>query len=35
MTLRISLDHYTRAHHDAERGAGGFEATLEGLKCAG
>lgn len=31
LTLRISLDHPTAAVHDAERGAGGFEATLDGL----
>ncbi|MGP1275391.1 MAG: radical SAM protein [Caulobacterales bacterium] len=31
MTLRVSLDHYTAAIHDAERGEGGFAATLEGL----
>lgn len=31
MTLRVSLDHYTAQAHDAERGAGGFAATLEGL----
>ncbi|VXC56726.1 Radical SAM protein [Oceanicaulis sp. 350] len=30
--MRLSLDHYTRAYHDEERGAGGFDATLEGLK---
>lgn len=29
--MRLSLDHYTRAYHDEERGAGGFDATLEGL----
>ena len=32
LTLRISLDHYTPAHHDAERGAGGFSATITGLR---
>lgn len=31
LTLRVSLDHYTRSAHDAERGEGGFEASLEGL----
>ena len=31
LTLRISLDHYTQALHDAERGEGSFEETLEGL----
>ncbi|MEQ8406580.1 MAG: radical SAM protein [Oceanicaulis sp.] len=32
LTLRISIDHHTQAHHDAERGAGSFEATLEGVR---
>ncbi|MBX7249456.1 MAG: radical SAM protein [Caulobacteraceae bacterium] len=32
LTLRVSLDHHTAAVHDAERGAGGFAATLEGLR---
>ncbi|MGJ3232225.1 MAG: radical SAM protein [Oceanicaulis sp.] len=32
LTLRISIDHHTRASHDAERGAGSFEATLKGLR---
>ncbi len=32
LTLRISLDHYTAANHDAERGVGGFAATLEGMR---
>ncbi|MFW5660327.1 MAG: radical SAM protein [Oceanicaulis sp.] len=32
LTLRISIDHHTRAAHDAERGAGSFEATLEGVR---
>ncbi|AZU03021.1 radical SAM domain-containing protein [Glycocaulis alkaliphilus] len=31
ITLRISLDHYTSDVHDAERGAGGFAGTLEGI----
>ncbi len=31
MTLRVSLDHYTAKAHDAERGAGGFAATADGL----
>ncbi|WBQ12120.1 radical SAM protein [Hyphomonadaceae bacterium BL14] len=31
LTLRISLDHHSAAVHDAERGAGAFDATLEGL----
>jgi uncharacterized Fe-S cluster-containing radical SAM superfamily protein len=32
LTLRISIDHHSRAAHDAERGAGSFEATLEGVR---
>lgn len=32
MTLRVSLDHYTAAQHDAERGTGTFEKTLTGMK---
>jgi len=31
LTLRISLDHFEPANHDAERGAGTFEVTLEGM----
>ncbi|MFU8817830.1 MAG: radical SAM protein [Pseudomonadales bacterium] len=30
LTLRVSLDHYTRSLHDLERGAGAFERTLAG-----
>ena len=30
--LRVSLDHYTEALHDAERGAGSFAKTMEGLR---
>ncbi|MFN4353468.1 radical SAM protein [Parvibaculum sp.] len=30
--LRVSLDHYTEALHDAERGAGSFARTMEGLR---
>ncbi|WP_440957216.1 radical SAM protein [Oceanicaulis sp. LC35] len=30
--MRLSLDHYTRAYHDAERGPGGFDATIEGMQ---
>jgi len=29
--MRLSLDHYTRDYHDAERGPGGFDATVEGM----
>jgi hypothetical protein len=32
LVIRVSLDHPTAARHDEERGAGGFAATLEGLK---
>jgi uncharacterized Fe-S cluster-containing radical SAM superfamily protein len=32
LTLRISVDHYTAAHHDEERGAGSFAKTLEGMR---
>ena len=32
MTLRISVDHYSAACHDAERGAGSFQRTLEGMR---
>lgn len=35
MTLRVSLDHYTRAAHDQERGEGSFEIALKGLKWLG
>ena len=31
MTLRVSLDHWSAAHHDRERGAGGFEETCAGI----
>ncbi|MGV6849447.1 MAG: radical SAM protein [Marinibacterium sp.] len=31
LTLRVSLDHYTAARHDAERGAGSFDRTLDGM----
>lgn len=31
LKLRVSLDHHTQALHDAERGAGSFAKTLEGL----
>ena len=32
MTLRVSLDHYGADHHDQERGAGSFAATLKGME---
>lgn len=31
MTLRVSLDHYSARHHDAERGDGSFARTIEGM----
>ena len=31
LRLRISLDHYTERLHDGERGAGGFQETMNGL----
>jgi hypothetical protein len=31
LTLRVSLDHYTKALHETERGEGSFKTTLEGL----
>jgi hypothetical protein len=31
LTLRVSLDHYTGALHDQERGAGAFERAREGI----
>lgn len=32
LTMRISLDYYTREKHDEIRGMGSFERTLEGMK---
>jgi uncharacterized Fe-S cluster-containing radical SAM superfamily protein len=32
LVIRVSLDHPTAARHDEERGAGGYAATLAGLK---
>ena len=32
LTLRVSLDHHTRAVHDAERGPGSFDAAIKGLR---
>ena len=32
LTLRVSLDHYTAARHDEERGEGAFDRTLSGMK---
>ena len=31
LTLRVSLDHYTQALHETERGAGTWEKTIDGL----
>jgi len=32
LTLRVSVDHWSAANHDAERGKGTFEKTLTGMK---
>lgn len=32
LTLRVSLDHWSEVLHDAERGPGSFEKTLEGMR---
>ena len=32
LVLRVSLDHYTQAQHEEERGPGSFESTLAGLR---
>ena len=32
LTLRVSIDHYQAANHDAERGEGTFSVTLEGMR---
>ena len=32
LTFRVSLDHHTRAVHEAERGAGTWEKALDGLR---
>jgi len=32
LTLRISLDHWSAAKHDEERGVGSFERSLEGMR---
>ena len=31
LTLRISLDHWSEAHHDEMRGTGSFQRTLDGM----
>lgn len=32
LTLRISLDHFDKALHDAERGKGSYDITLQGMR---
>lgn len=32
LTLRISLDHWSAEYHDKERGPGGFEQSLKGMR---
>lgn len=32
LTLRVSLDHWSQTLHDAERGKGAFDKTLEGMR---
>jgi hypothetical protein len=32
LTMRVSLDHYTPALHDAERGAGSFAIAIDGIQ---
>jgi hypothetical protein len=32
LTLRVSLDHYDRSHHDEERGSGSYDDTITGLR---
>lgn len=32
LSLRVSIDHFSAPAHDAERGAGGFEATMAGVE---
>ena len=31
LTIRVSLDHYTKEHHETERGKGTFDTTIEGI----
>lgn len=31
LAIRVSLDHYTKERHEAERGAGSWDKTLEGM----
>ncbi len=32
LTFRVSMDHYTEEHHDAERGKGSFDLAHQGIK---
>lgn len=32
LTLRISVDHHSRLHHDTERGRGSFDKTIRGME---
>lgn len=32
LTLRVSMDHFTAARHDEERGTGSFDITLKGMR---
>ncbi|OIQ45045.1 MAG: radical SAM protein [Roseobacter sp. MedPE-SW] len=32
MTLRVSLDHFAPEHHDAERGLGSFDKSIQGMR---
>ncbi|MEM7743388.1 MAG: radical SAM protein [Pseudomonadota bacterium] len=32
LTLRVSIDHYSARYHDAERGRGTFDKTVEGMR---
>jgi len=33
LTIRVSLDHYTKERHEEERGANTFDSTVAGLDC--
>ena len=35
LSMRVSLDHYTKALHEEERGPGSFDKTLEGIDWLG
>ena len=32
LTIRVSLDHYTKAHHEVERGPNSWDPTIRGIK---